>query len=276
MTSTSQTQNPEVVFDAQPSPAVRVRSWSQPEQRSYPVGAHPQVELAVVEQGGVEYDLGTSSLVLEPGQVVHLAPGVEHRTKIAPGTRATSLWVEAERASVLRTGLGLRHKQPVFRLEDAQRVAAMAATLVAESKAGGAGLVLLSDAIVDALLTLVHRQIPAEKGSTAKDPRVSAALEYAQDNYAEDISVDDMAQVAGISRFHFSRLFREQTGMSPYRFLTETRPDSCGGAALHRDATRSLEPRCPWGSRIWGVSVAVFGTSMGRRRVPGLRRIAKT
>ena len=55
------------------------------------------------------------------------------------------------------------------------------------------------------------------------DPRVRFAIERVHASYADPIQVDDLAAAAGMSRFHFSRLFRESTGFSPYQYLIRTR-----------------------------------------------------
>jgi AraC family transcriptional regulator len=42
----------------------------------------------------------------------------------------------------------------------------------------------------------------------------------------EDISLEDMASVAYMSRFHFNRTFREVTGLSPCRFVSKLRVEA--------------------------------------------------
>lgn len=54
------------------------------------------------------------------------------------------------------------------------------------------------------------------------DP-VERATTLIRERYAEPLTLDDMADAAIISKFHFSRLFRQATGISPGRFLTAVR-----------------------------------------------------
>ncbi|WP_427896030.1 AraC family transcriptional regulator N-terminal domain-containing protein [Kribbella sp. GL6] len=54
---------------------------------------------------------------------------------------------------------------------------------------------------------------------------VSAALTYMKEHYAEQITVNDMAEQVCLSPSSFSHLFREITDRSPYQFLKELRLD---------------------------------------------------
>jgi AraC family transcriptional regulator len=48
-------------------------------------------------------------------------------------------------------------------------------------------------------------------------------LDYVADNFGNEITIDDMARVAGLSSAHFSRLFKEVIGDSPYQFVMDYR-----------------------------------------------------
>ena len=56
----------------------------------------------------------------------------------------------------------------------------------------------------------------------AKLRRVKAFIEA---HLGQDLDLQALAEVAGLSRFHFSRAFQQTTGVSPYLFLTRTRID---------------------------------------------------
>lgn len=48
-------------------------------------------------------------------------------------------------------------------------------------------------------------------------------FDYINDNYMDEISLDTIADVAGFSKFHFSRLFKQFTDMSFYNYLNQRR-----------------------------------------------------
>ncbi len=62
--------------------------------------------------------------------------------------------------------------------------------------------------------------IPQPSLPYAKLKRVVDLIEA---RFAETITLHDMAAEAGLSDFHFSRLFHQATGLSPHRYVTERR-----------------------------------------------------
>jgi AraC family transcriptional regulator len=52
---------------------------------------------------------------------------------------------------------------------------------------------------------------------------VEGVIRYMYEKLEEEVTINDMAQAAMFSKFHFSRMFREMTGISPGRFLSAIR-----------------------------------------------------
>ncbi len=110
------------------------------------------------------------------------------------------------------------------RVVGATSVASLGRVLRAEATIGGAGHLLAVESIAEAMAIAMVRgtAAPAER-AVAGDPRVRAAIELVHASYASPIQVGELASAAGMSRFHFSRLFRDATGASPYQYLLRTR-----------------------------------------------------
>jgi len=65
-------------------------------------------------------------------------------------------------------------------------------------------------------------------------PREMSAVEaFIEANLDKSISLDQLAQVTGKSRFHFSRLFRRSVGTAPYRYVMERRIARALGLLRH-------------------------------------------
>ncbi|WP_161634921.1 AraC family transcriptional regulator [Leptolyngbya sp. Heron Island J] len=56
-------------------------------------------------------------------------------------------------------------------------------------------------------------------------PAVEQARDYLHGHYADDISLEDMAAIAGLSRFHFCRVFKKTVGITPGAYQTQLRID---------------------------------------------------
>lgn len=67
------------------------------------------------------------------------------------------------------------------------------------------------------------------------DRRLARVVEYMSSHYAEPLSLDALAREAGISKFHFVRLFRRETGLTPHEFLAGIRMDAGRSMLLHSD-----------------------------------------
>jgi AraC-like DNA-binding protein len=52
---------------------------------------------------------------------------------------------------------------------------------------------------------------------------VKQACEYLIEHYAENVFLEQLARLVGLSPFHFSRVFSEQVGMPPHAFQTQVR-----------------------------------------------------
>lgn len=63
----------------------------------------------------------------------------------------------------------------------------------------------------------------ARRPAPITDARLSRALDYMSANMAADVTLDAIAAEAGVSKFHFVKLFRERLGETPIRHLTGLR-----------------------------------------------------
>ena len=56
-------------------------------------------------------------------------------------------------------------------------------------------------------------------GSDLTDQRLSRVLDFMEHNFARDMSLQTLADEAGISLFHFTRLFKAKVGVTPHRYV---------------------------------------------------------
>jgi transcriptional regulator GlxA family with amidase domain len=68
-----------------------------------------------------------------------------------------------------------------------------------------------------------HRPSGSREG--LKRRRLLRVLEYIQENLDGDLSIDCMASIACLSKFHFARAFKQAVGQSPCRYVSAKRLD---------------------------------------------------
>lgn len=55
------------------------------------------------------------------------------------------------------------------------------------------------------------------------DPHLARAVDYIRAHYRSPVSIDELAAVALLSRYHFIRTFKAATGLSPYQYVLRVR-----------------------------------------------------
>ena len=73
------------------------------------------------------------------------------------------------------------------------------------------------------LIALTEKDYSVGGAKIIHENNIKSAIKYLNDNIGSKISVADLAAVAHISETHFSRLFKQFTGLSPYGFILISR-----------------------------------------------------
>jgi AraC family transcriptional regulator len=98
---------------------------------------------------------------------------------------------------------------------------AMATDLAEGSPAGRLYGETLGNALAVYLLKryTVRRRAPVAYRGGLPGYRLRRVLDYIGDNLSDDLSLSELASVAGMSAHYFAELFRESTGHSPHRYV---------------------------------------------------------
>lgn len=101
--------------------------------------------------------------------------------------------------------------------------------MLAEMESGGAGGRVYGDALATALATHLLRnhnawpQVAADRKGGLPKGALRRVRDFVDDNLATDIGLSEMAGVANLSRYHFSRQFKRSTGLPPHRYVIQRR-----------------------------------------------------
>lgn len=116
----------------------------------------------------------------------------------------------------------------------------IAASLLSELETGG----LLGDVYADALATLLavnllRRHSSLGRGAVRRTQREPAGglpksmlrsvTEYVEENLARNLTLAEISGVAHMSPFHFSRMFKVSTGLSPHQYVIHRRVERARG-----------------------------------------------
>ena len=104
-------------------------------------------------------------------------------------------------------------------------------------------------------LSALLRHLLTESGEppASRDVRVSRrsierAREYLEAHLAEPVCLEDLSKVAGLSRFHLSRIFTSTYGLSPHAYQNQLR-------------LRAIRERLRHGSRLGSIDAGFFDQS---------------
>lgn len=77
------------------------------------------------------------------------------------------------------------------------------------------------------LLVLINRIYASctapDRAEATRDPKIGAVLSYINENLGRELSVDELAEQAYLSRYHFMRLFKAQTGSTVHAYVRQKR-----------------------------------------------------
>jgi AraC family transcriptional regulator len=228
----------EPFLDAHPTLSSAAVRWSSVVVEDYSIPAcviprHEHIEnfLHVVLRGSVKYEVLTrgkrlrfnagpgTTFILPRGTVDELRwRGPTHRIAVAIHS---SLLVSALDESAHESDIELTEQWNVTDQNIMAVLLAMTTDLNQGSPAGRLYGESLANALAVYLLNryTVRRYAPVAYRGGLPGYRLKRVLDYIGDNIADDLSLSELAAVAGMSQHYFAELFRQSTGRPPHRYV---------------------------------------------------------
>jgi len=115
-------------------------------------------------------------------------------------------------------------ERPVLKLYDNQ-IKQCATLLADECRDSLVGSRLFGESLTTALTAALFssRKVQTRRGSGLSRWQLRQSTDYLEAHITQDISLEEMAKLAGLSQSQFARLFKVSTGMPPYRWSLATR-----------------------------------------------------
>jgi AraC-like DNA-binding protein len=205
---------------------VRFEHGEEEPHRDPPEEVAPRLSVGFVERGDFEVVTERRSDHFSPGMVFVAPPGLRFRCRHAEEF-PTDVCLSLEFSDPAAAGeVGATARGPALRGTNRLAYARLRLLSAAGSRhdplAFESGAVELLAAVAEARGAARARLFrPEQLAWHAR--RVDRARQMLEEHYAEPMPLSRLAREAGMSLFHFARVFRELTGCSPHRHLTRIR-----------------------------------------------------
>ena len=192
---------------------------------------HPENFLHVVLSGAVKYEVNTAGRNLRftsrPGTIFLLPRGTVDEVNWTGSTQRvivnirTSLLTHALEETAHQTDLELTERWNLLDRHISALLLEMMADLDDNSPAGTIYGESLANALAVYLLNryAVRRITPATYKGGLPGNRLKRVLDYIAANLDENISLAQLAAIAGMSPHYFSELFKRSTGRAPHNYV---------------------------------------------------------
>lgn len=235
---------------------------------------HERVSIAAVIEGTFQYRSGLGRQLLYPGAVMLGNPGTCYECGHEHGVGDTCLALQYEPAYFDEIAQGAGARGFRFRAGMLPALRGLAAPLVRlQGRAASGDALALEESAVEvaeAVVAAAAGSVPRTVAPGARDQRrISRALRFLEAQAARRLSLDELARVACMSKYHFLRCFRRVAGLTPHSYLVELRLRRAAAALRASDApVARVALGAGFGdlSEFHGQFRAAFGASPGRFR----------
>ena len=199
---------------------------------------HEFCKIVLLLSGSGSYTVEGRRYLLLPGDIVLVGKRCVHKPEFEEG-------ISYERMILyISPSLLADNSVPDYSLEDVfsgkpghvlrpaedtrRRLRLLAEQLESEMAASGGENAILSRCTLLRLLVEIGRAMQRTGSElpqpvVPRDGKILEILRYLEANLAEDISIDDLAGLFYISKYHMMRRFREETGTSIHNYLSDKR-----------------------------------------------------
>ncbi len=194
-------------------------------------GIHDYYLVHTVLRGNGEFSLDGKHYICGAGDTFIIFPGALHQYAAAAREPWEYVWVafQGHRCEPLLQQLGLTPERPVVRGSATRKTLALYRRLRLSLQ--DAAYPALADLESAGLLRLLLRELalaeperlPAQTAGTAAKRLVEQAMRWLELQYAQPISIEQLAKSLGYHRTHLSKMFKDAIGLSPMQFLMQIR-----------------------------------------------------
>ncbi len=180
--------------------------------------------IGLLETGTVEASYRRETYILGRGTLILGQP--DETVSFTPGTRRARMLVPRE-GSGGSDGLRTNHRRTIFSnfiTPDPQLVALF--LMFQRTLDLSASLLERSSQFQDVMACIIGRHASppqARRKIRAERYAVRRIRQYLHENYTDNVTLDELARLVGLSGFHLNRVFRMEVGIPPHAYQTHVR-----------------------------------------------------
>ena len=211
-----------------------IRVWASDVASHYDHHSHSAIEIILPDGGEAIYQLQEETYRVKPGEVLILPSGTMHSLTEPPDTRRYLLLFEPNPLLSLRDipNISPMMQQPIFLRGGTELQAKTRKLLMQVVDCYFRKEEMWNTECYSYLLqvyALLGRHYLEAAGVQRPsqhtiDPAImNSAITYINEHYMEELSLEDAAVFAGFSKYYFSRMFKQFSGISFSEYLTRKR-----------------------------------------------------
>ncbi len=240
-----------------------IRFYANEEYEEYPCHWHAPIEVIMPIHNMYHVTCCNTLYTLREGDILVINPGIVHSMKAEVGKR---LIFQADFTLLhgikeLEATLSLISPVLLITTEDVPEAHEQIQRLMMEIYDEYFNDAYLSEAAIYAKFIEIFVLIGRNCSPNAKnfDNSITKQREYTErflficdyinEHCCEDIDLDDVANISGFSKYHFSRLFKQFTNISFYKYVNKKRIESAEKLLMDKDISiTEVALRCGFGS----------------------------
>ena len=192
-----------------------------------PPHLHTSAELIYIEDGSAKLGIGSLEYTMQSGDFAYIMPSNLHA--VVPDSYQTSIFVINCKTdlidNVMKKYNGCKPASPILRAHDVPRDLPYALISLANEENEDIARSWLN--LVFTILCTNLRFTNITEGATSD--LTSRILAYLGGHYRENVSLDDLANAMGVSRFHISHMFATKFGIGFKEYLNNLRIECAKG-----------------------------------------------
>ncbi len=198
---------------------------------SLPAHFHEELEITIMQGSDWKFDYRGSKFTVPPLSFTLTQPGEVHKASLSSqvncrfyGLRINPKLLQELTTEITNSYQGLPlFSTPVVADKELSKLIFSFHYLLENSKESTLQQQSLLFKILEKILLRHTQNSPTLKNIGNEHQPIQQIRDYLNDNYAENISLEELARIAKFSPFYLNRAFRKQIGIPPHAYQTQVR-----------------------------------------------------